>query len=459
MLIAPLPLIGALQEENEPTEEKKISGNLEVPPDLDEEVRQLFDEAKKTFDEFRKARREGKHRIKDMEKAISQFHRVRRKKKDFHLPYYYLGWAYQITREFDKAERQLKKALELREGFNEAMAELGDTYYWKRDWKKAIELFDRAIETDPEYVYAYQRRAWAHTRERKFDKALEDVKKWAKLEPSHEAATDQYTRMLEKESEEGAFDGFSKTETEHYTLITNESQAVADEMAEQAELIFRLYTSRFPKLDKGADKFPIIYFKNRDDYYAYGAPPNTGGYYSPFVRKLVLFNSGRKEQNYTVLYHEGFHQFVHYYIEGAPDWFGEGHGDFFGACRERPEKDRKGRTGFDILPNRGRLEYIQRCIRNGYIVPLPELMTMTRPQFYDRRSKSRNYAQAWSVVYFIWNYPQKGKGKYFPILAKYFKELRGGKSLKEAYERTFGKLDMEKIEEEWMGFTNGLRRG
>lgn len=446
LFLAPILLLSAASDEEED------SPNLLIPPDLSLEVRRLYDKAKATYDEFMAARDKGEGRTKAMEKAITQFHAVRRKKKDFHLPYYYLGIGCQIIRKFDKAERHLEKALQLQEGFYEAMAELGDTHFWKRDWKKAIDLYDQAIAVNPDYLYAYQRRIWAYTRLRKFESALEDVKKWEELEPDDELA-ERYRKMLEKEAEEGAFEGFFRTETDHYTLITNESRLVADEMAEQAELIFRLYTSRFPKLDKGADKFPIIYFKNREDYHAYGAPPNTGGFYSPFARKLVLFNSGDRERNFTTLYHEGFHQYVHYYIPNAPDWFGEGHGDFFGACRRV-----EGEKHFEILPNSGRLPYIRRVLQTGYYLPLPKLITMTRREFYDRASIGRNYAQAWSFVYFLWNYPRKGEGQYFPILAKYFRELRAGKGLREAYEQTFGRHNMEKMEEQWKGFILGLVR-
>lgn len=182
-------------------------------------------------------------------------------------------------------------------------------------------------------------------------------------------------------------------------------------------------------------------------------PPNTNGFYSTYARKLVLFDTGNKGRNLTFLYHEGFHQYLHYYLEWAPSWFDEGHGDFFGGCRKV-----EGKKEFAIRPNYSRLNYIRPHLEKGYYYPLPKLLTMTRGQLYNRRTVGRNYAQAWSFVYFLWNFPKKGQGKYFPVLKKYFVEVRAGRGLQEVYDRTFGRQDMEKMEAEWKKFIIDLRR-
>ena len=135
-------------------------------------------------------------------------------------------------------------------------------------------------------------RAAAYARQREFEKALVDVEKWIELEPGKKGK-DYYIKTLRRETRKGAFDGFFRAETDHYVLITDVSQAAANEMAEHAELIFKLYTSRLPRLDKGAEKFPIIFFKSQRDYYDYGAPSNTYGFYSTYARKLVLFDTGK----------------------------------------------------------------------------------------------------------------------------------------------------------------------
>ncbi|MCZ6690590.1 MAG: DUF1570 domain-containing protein [Planctomycetota bacterium] len=424
-------------------DQEKASPNLRIPADLPEQARELFVKAKALYLE---ARKEGGAN-KKLERAIRQLKAVRRKAADFHLPHYYLGIAYQVTRDFDDAEKSLWKAISLREGFYEAMAELGDTYFWKRDWKKSVQQFDNAIATNPKYDYAYQRRAWAHARLRDFDSAIEDVKKWGKLDPENKSP-EQFLKILEKETDESGFADFSRIETEHYIVLANGGEEDGEMVAREAELIFRVYTASFGKLDKGADRFPIIYFKNKADYIAYGAPPRTGGYYSPFIRKLVLFDTGNQERNLTTLYHEAFHQYLHYYLERAPQWFNEGHGDFFGACRKK-----QGAKEFEIKPNLGRLRWIQSGLGEGKYQPLPRLMTMTRGELYDPKTVSMNYAQSWSFVYFLRQYQE---GKYRPLLKKYYGQLQAGRGRRDAYNRTFGKLNMKRMEEQWKGFIRGL---
>lgn len=71
---------------------------------------------------------------------------------------------------------------------------------------------------------------------------------------------------------------------------------------------------------------------------------------------------------------------------------------------------------------------------------------MTQPEMYNPQSVGVNYAEAWAVVYFMWNYQG---GKYAAVLRNYFFEMQKGAGIRRAYQNTFGRLDMKTFQDEW----------
>ena len=154
-----------------------------------------------------------------------------------------------------------------------------------------------------------------------------------------------------------------------------------------------------------------------------------------------------------VLKHEGFHQYIDEYLDGVPAWYNEGLAEYFSATQKvmvgkkramkvRPEKQNL-QIMVAIFQGRTRFQY----------TPVAELMNMSQYEMYDvangHQKQGLHYAQSWSIVYFC---AEGGNGKYRAALKKYFKVLRKGKSIKEAYKATFGKFNMKRFEEEWKNF-------
>jgi hypothetical protein len=242
------------------------------------------------------------------------------------------------------------------------------------------------------------------------------------------------------------------------------SQEFADDIGKHAELIYKTYTRIFPKVNKEKRKFPIIVHASKADYQAVGGPPSAGGHYEPFLRKLVLFNYEKDRDLKIVLYHEGFHQFLHDYLDDAPQWFDEGLGDFFGPSKYiAPVKIKGGlkqtAEGMQLCPNPWRLKYIQMAIQAGKIRPWRKLMLMSQAELYEEEWAGIHYAQAWSIIYFLVRGgapPGAEAGPYFKILQEYFSALRRGDGQETAFENSFGKRNVAKLEEEWKAFTLGL---
>jgi hypothetical protein len=160
-----------------------------------------------------------------------------------------------------------------------------------------------------------------------------------------------------------------------------------------------------------------------------------------------------------VLVHEAFHQFLDKYLEMAPQTFNEGCADYFAPSKYTVETKR-GRKypKLEIKTNSWRLPSIQQLIDRGLYVPLEPFIKQTKGEMYDRSFMSLHYAQAWAVFYFFWEYTGSGsKRKYWDTLNRYYQALRKGKGLKRAYDDSFGRLNMKKLEGEWKKFIKKLK--
>ena len=105
--------------------------------------------------------------------------------------------------------------------------------------------------------------------------------------------------------------------------------------------------------------------------------------------------------------------------------------------------------------NPWRLDTVQRAIRSSKYTPFKKLMIMTRAELYDPKTIGQNYAQSWSMIYFFWHYD---KGKYSKNLQAYFKSLRKGAGLREAFKAGFGKMNFPAVEKEWRDYVMKLRK-
>ena len=96
----------------------------------------------------------------------------------------------------------------------------------------------------------------------KLEEARKDIEMARKLDPD-----DLVIQMVERKLRL-VLDGPDwpvryECETKHYRIWTNSSQAFADRVGENAELIRRLYLQIFPDPPKAKRKFPIVVFKNK----------------------------------------------------------------------------------------------------------------------------------------------------------------------------------------------------
>ena len=472
--------------------------NFAVPADLAPEAAKEYARA---LDLYEAAHHAEDGQTEKLTAAVKAMRKVRELAPRLAPACYYLGILYQETHEYEKARGILKTACDLNPAFHQAVVELGDTYCWLKQTEKAIPEYDRAIAMAPDYVHAYAMRGHAKLRAGDFKGALEDfdlgkrvvaaARKKAKAAAAAAAAgakgvtqtaspagvTKTATTVRGSEEPGPSGDpwiddgwrrakrevdgpGWAKTfvcETEHYHVMTPVSQEFADDLGKHAELIFKTYTKIFPKVGKEKRKFPVVVYGSPEDYHAAGGPQMAAGHYDPLIRKLVFYKNPKGDADTKiVLYHEGFHQFLHDYLERAPQWFNEGLGDFFGPSKyvEPPKGQRLG--GMKLCPNPWRLKLIQTAIQQNRYRGFRQLMLMSQAELYDPQWIGIHYAESWSIIYFLVRggaKPADEAGPYFKLLGDYFKALRKGDGQESAFEAAFGKVDLPKLEQEWRQFT------
>jgi hypothetical protein len=384
------------------------------------------------------------------------------KSKGCTLPQYRLGVSYFQTMLFDEAERWLKKAVDGNAGFYEAKVALARVKILTKDLDAALSLSEGALSTCGSYRPALEVKAQSLIL---LDR-LDEARAFLERIPIPAKPDDEWKPLAELEGKlVRTLQGPDWTprfvaESENYRAFTDLSRAFAEEVCHRSEFIHKVYRRIFPEIAKPKRKYEIWVYPDLESYAKAGAPGNTSGYYDRLFRRLVLFRDAAPEKTFTTLQHEAFHQYLDDYLEIAPSWFNEGLGDYFGAYEYTRTQ---GREQLSSRPNTGRLGVIQAAIRKGVYTPLPALMQMSQTQMYDRAGI--HYPQSWSIIYFILEGGSReariGASQtrnYRRTLEAYFKVLRAGRNMIQAYHQTFGKLDMKKFEEEWRDFIVNLQR-
>ncbi|MBL8728990.1 MAG: hypothetical protein JNM25_11205 [Planctomycetes bacterium] len=216
--------------------------------------------------------------------------------------------------------------------------------------------------------------------------------------------------------------GWKALDTENYLIVHHsKSDALMKRIGREIEAMRAFYSELFPPAAPMDSVSVVRVCRTRDEYHQYGGPPNTGGYWHPGNEELVFYDysytqrtlsddekkamGNRKltnDDSLLVLYHEAFHQYIHYAIgEFSPhDWFNEGYGDYFSGAVLADTTSRVLRI--DPSPWRIHLAKDQCEFGEGF-VPLEKLLKAERSEFYNRARIGHYYAAAWSFVYFLKN--------------------------------------------------------
>jgi hypothetical protein len=277
------------------------------------------------------------------------------------------------------------------------------------------------------------------------------------------------TRYFVGKSLEGLPDWWS-INTAHYVIVSNldpkvEANAEAvRRIANGLEAVRTAYLALFPPKQPVKAVSVVKIFDHRDQLFAHFSERspmkmNLGiiGMWVNVYDELVLFHDPAKSKlpnTLTTLYHEGFHQYVHYALGemSIPRWFDEGTGDFFGGAVVEA-------GGVRIGENRTRKHNVTKIVNGTFTKQyqwtpptLERLVSMTRQEFYaDVKWLVFRYSMCWGLIYYL----RKGveaDSPYAGILDRYVDTLHSTRSADAARKAAFGPVDMEALERDYRAF-------
>jgi uncharacterized protein DUF1570 len=188
-------------------------------------------------------------------------------------------------------------------------------------------------------------------------------------------------------------------------------------------------------------RFQFYLYMNKEDYLQAGGPTGSAGVFSGSVL-MATANGAVSPKTWTVIQHEGFHQFAKMVIRGdLPTWLNEGMAEYFGESLFTGDSFHIGL----IPPNR--LSRLQDSIKNKRMKSFGELMTLTHDQ-WNRKLVQENYDQAWSIVYYL---VHAEDGKHQTAFVNYITAIGKGSQPTKAW-RQANLPDPKTLEKQWMSW-------
>jgi hypothetical protein len=325
-------------------------------------------------------------------------------------------------------------------------------YKWPASWNR--EKTTAAVQASAK-SFAWTKPAAAPAREHKID----GVK--ATLTSAHTTQIDRVKRDL---------DGLASwwyAVTDHYVIASNidatAQKAFVAQLATNLEHLHRAYRAHHPPKKEFTAVSLVKIFSHRDQLFAHfserkpdGLNLGVIGMWISVYDELVLTHepSANPKNTLAVLYHEGFHQYVHYAVGeiDPPRWFDEGTGDYFGGAEVDAD-------GVRFLENPQRTGTITKIVdgtfkkQYGWEAPaLATLVQLSREEFYrEVKWLVFQYTVAWSLVYYLRQGIERDS-PYAGALDRYLDTYAESGSQEKAYEAAFGPIDMDRLQKDWLAF-------
>jgi uncharacterized protein DUF1570 len=282
--------------------------------------------------------------------------------------------------------------------------------------------------------------------------------------------------------------GWKAEDTQNYIVVyDSKDPPLIRVVTNELEAMRREYERTFPPALPVTAVSSVRVCKDLAEYRQYGGPPSSGGYWNAGSKELVFYDyenvrgkAGTGKANSRIaLYHEAFHQYIHYSCgELAPhSWFNEGTGDYFsGAVISNGKVNR-----IDVNP--WRIGPIQDAIAARKTIPWHKLVRFEQPEYYAPDQVQLCYSQGWSMIYFLRTASEVDRRpEWKKILPVYFETLKAAwarelstlqskalldqpkerylsalRAREEAVVRAFEGVSFAEIEAAWARYTAGLR--
>jgi len=219
--------------------------------------------------------------------------------------------------------------------------------------------------------------------------------------------------------------GWWALDTKNYVFLTNsKNKGFIKQLGREIETMrAKVYEKLFPPTKKVTAICIVRVFSDQSEYFQYGGPYGSAGYWNSQKEELVLFEgfddmstSKSNESTKSVMYHEAFHQYIHYAVSDlAPhSWFNEGHGDFFAGAHVRGSR-------VSFRPFDWRVDYLKRHLQQGKgLIPIRSLVRLPQGEYYS--NAGLKYSEGWALIYYLRHVTKNKWWKQIPD--RYFSHLR-----------------------------------
>ena len=250
--------------------------------------------------------------------------------------------------------------------------------------------------------------------------------------------------------------------TKHFIVLYSsepkkkaKTRAFARHIASLMDEMHDVYEKYFPPHKKMKKWWSVLRIcRNGEEFNRYGGTSGgVIGWFNPLSKELVIFNGKGRFSVETVAFHEGWHQYAHFWFPGAHlhRWFDEGHGDFFGSMI------RKGKKHWIPAKSKMRTATIKSLVATKKFVPVNAIVRWHTDKFYGPGA-ANYYAEGWAIVDFL----RRGhktpfwKKEWAKILPTYIKVSLETKDTDKAIEAAFKGVDWEKFQSAWIKY---VKRG
>jgi len=247
-------------------------------------------------------------------------------------------------------------------------------------------------------------------------------------------------------------------ETDNFILVANlKRRGAISDIQEALENARAVFTKQFPLL-KPIDAVSVVrVFEKRDDYIdCVGKELTwTGGVWMPGKKELMvspmdwLQGQKRVEEMVRVVYHEGFHQYLHYATEEHEnaDWFNEGTAEFLEALKCKPG----GKFSFELSDSA--YSHLKEGMKKQTL-SVKDLISYDHDRFIEKSIVEGNYLEAHALMYYLYKGAPsiKGKEAYSQIPSKYYKAIIAKNDWQAATAAAWAGIDMNEFEKDFREF-------
>ncbi len=223
------------------------------------------------------------------------------------------------------------------------------------------------------------------------------------------------------------------TETPHYVLVSNLKGSRASavrQIQEEIEPLRNAFAALVPPVVPIRAVSIVRVFADGDGYVQWVGQDKawSGGMWMPDRGELVVrareWGNAREQREWLrgTVYHEAFHQYLHYATGGRVPaaWFNEGHATFFEGAEIR--------DGKVIVEEELRYAAMTHKMVSEKRLAIASAFQMTYRDLYEGRAgavRAENYARCWAIVYFLRKHAEAAPGGPFSDFHRRYLETFG----------------------------------